>query len=204
MKYIFYLSTIFIALALGACSKSDQQENQEDFVSIYGGKPYKGTAKGERSANGTTNYRWEGEGRVALIEQTADSVSLVFMADFDEEGEINFKVRGRYDGQHFYTADQDDPSIYFEVSEERITSNITNDVQKMQFGGRLGREKADLTMRVEFLEASGIFPAGSELELRFETARDLATDDGDGSGCSMRLVPIWSPSGVTMGMVPDC
>jgi len=29
-------------------------------------------------------------------------------------------------------------------------------------------------------------------------------DVNDTEGCQMRLVPIWSPSGMTMGMVPDC
>lgn len=203
MKRIIKYACFFAALLLLGCGKDDHSDiNREDFVSLYGGKPFKGTAIGLLSEAGQTTYTWNGEGRIALIEATTDSVSLVFIADFDDEGEINFKVRGAYDGTQYSTGR--DQSSYFNVQDQQIDGLIINEDQRMTFQGKMEKEKATLNMRVEFLKETGSFPQGSLLDLTFETTREIVAGDEDGEGCQMRLVPIWSPSGVTMGMVPDC
>lgn len=84
MKNIINLSMVIFLLS--SCAKdSEEIKGQEDFVNMYGGKPFVGTAKGIRSQNGVTNYTWKGVGRVVLIEALADSVSVFFMADFGDE-----------------------------------------------------------------------------------------------------------------------
>lgn len=203
MKNTNCLWIIALIFCLG-CSKSEPTANEaQDFVALYGGKPFKGTAKGKRSQDGQVNYQWTGEANIVLMDKTADSVSLVLMADFGEEGAINFKVRGAYDGQRFFTSDPQQPAVFFEINDGRVNSNIKNDLQTMLFSGSMSPEKAFVQMEVAFLQASGIFPAGSVFDMQFDTTREGAGAD-DTEGCQTRLVPIWSPSGVTMGMVPDC
>ncbi|TDS11691.1 hypothetical protein [Sphingobacterium paludis] len=199
-----YLIRYFAAAAclITSCSKqADEPLDNTNFVSLYGSKPFKGEAKGQRSMNGQVDYNWAGDAHIALIEPTADSVSLVFLADFGDEGEINFKIRGAYRDQNFQ-AGENDPKSSFSISSNNLTGTIVNVSQTMDFNGRFEREKAIVTMRVQFLEEVGAFRKNAVLNLNFDTSRDMETDDGE--GCAMRLVPIWSPSGVTMGMVPDC
>lgn len=192
----------FMLLLTGCAKENNEQEANQNFNETFGGTPFKGTATGIRSQNGADDYTWKGEGRIALIEATADSVSMVFMADFGDLGEMNFKVRGKYD-RSTYRMDTTDPSIFFHIIDENISGAIKNKQQEMSFEGSLKKETASMTMRVNFKEENGPFPKGSSLKLTFDTRRTI--DDGDdGEGCKMRLVPIWSPSGVTMGMVPDC
>lgn len=74
----------------------------------------------------------------------------------------------------------------------------------MRFEGMMKKEQAKMTAQIYFKEASDPFPKGSTLSLSFDTNREVSDDDDDGSGCQMRLVPIWGPNGMTMGMVPDC
>ncbi|KGE16199.1 hypothetical protein [Sphingobacterium deserti] len=203
MKNNFLTLCIATALLLlTGCSKDgDGPSDNDDFVSLYGSKPFKGEAKGQRLLNGQVNYNWEGEARIALMEPTADSVSLLFLADFGDEGEINFKIRGAYNDGNF-RAGESDPNSMFAINGNTLTGTIVNSSQSMNFNGSFEREKASVAMRVEFLEEIGAFPKNAILNLTFETSRDMTTDNGE--GCEMRLVPIWSPSGVTMGMVPDC
>lgn len=203
MKTIHLSLVIACLLLLSGCTKDDDgQDANQNFNEVFGGKPYKGTAIGIRSQDGVENYTWNGEGRVALIEATADSVSIVFMADFGELGEMNFKVRGKYD-HSTYRMDTTDPNIFFRITDEKITGAIDNAQQEMAFEGTMKREMTTMRMRVSFKEANGPFPKGSALDLTFDTHR-RPDDNDNGEGCQMRLVPIWSPSGVTMGMVPDC
>lgn len=191
----------FLLLIL-SCSKDDSKAlGKEDFVSLFGGNSFKGTAKGVRSEDGQNTYNWDGVGRITLMEDTADSVSLVFLADFGKEGEINFKVRGTYKGPNYSWSVQDGSS-YFKVEQQRIDGLFVNAEQHMTFQGTMEQEKVQTHIRVEFLENNGVFPKGSVLDLNFDTAREIIDDDG--KGCQMRLVPIWGPSGMTMGMVPDC
>jgi hypothetical protein len=203
MKTIHITLLLVFFLLLTGCKKdTSEQDANQTFNETFGGKPFKGTATGIRSQNGADDYTWKGEGRVALIEATADSVSMVFMADFGDLGEMNFKVRGKYD-QSTYRMDTADPNIFFRIIDEKITGTLTNTQQEMSFQGTLRQETANMVMRVNFKEENGPFPKGSSLKLSFDTRRSIDNND-NGQGCQMRLVPIWSPSGVTMGMVPDC
>ncbi|MFD2970237.1 hypothetical protein [Sphingobacterium bambusae] len=202
IKTLSCVFAVLVLLALG-CTKDDSADDQSDnFVERYGGTPFNGNAKGIRLVNGQSNYEWTGDGRIVLMESTVDSVSMLFMADFGDEGEINFKVRGAYQDLNF-RAGADDPTQVFAVDDGRVSGKIVNQEQAIDFSGDLQRERASVHMRVEFLEATPVFPANSVLDLHFDTQRKVA-DGGDTDGCQMRLVPIWSPSGVTMGMVPDC
>lgn len=190
-------------ILLSACSKDNGgQDTNQNFNETFGGKPFKGTAKGVLLEDGVESYTWNGEGRVAFIEATADSVSIVFMADFGELGETNFKVRGKYDISS-YRMEPTDPNIFFRIIDGKITGAIDNAQQEMSFEGTMRRETTVMHMRVNFKEENGPFSKGSTLDLTFDTRRTI-DDNGDGGGCQMRLVPIWSPTGVTMGMVPDC
>lgn len=181
----------FMLLLTGCAKENNEQEANQNFNEIFGGTPFKGTATGIRSQNGANEYTWKGEGRIALIEATADSVSMVFMADFGDLGEMNFKVRGKYD-RTTYRMDTTDPSIFFRIIDENITGAIKNTQQEMSFEGSLKKETASMTMRVNFKAENGPFPSGSSLKLTFDTRRTIADDD-NGDGCEMRLVPIWSP-----------
>ena len=181
----------FILLLTGCAKENNEQEANQNFNEIFGGTPFKGTATGIRSQNGANDYTWKGEGRIALIEATADSVSMVFMADFGDLGEMNFKVRGKYDRSTYRMATTD-PSIFFRIIDENILGAIKNTQQEMSFEGSLKKETASMTMRVNFKAENGPFPSGSSLNLTFDTNRTI--EDGDNSeGCKMRLVPIWSP-----------
>lgn len=203
MKTIHLSLVIACLLLLSGCTKdNDGEDANQNFNEVFGGKPYKGTAKGVLFQNETPIYTWDGEGRIALIEATADSVSIVFMADFGNDDEMNIKLRGKLDGAA-YLMETTDPDNFFRIVDEKITGQINNAQQQMIFDGSLRRETAAMNMRVTFKEATDVFPAGSVLELTFDTRRTI-DDNDDGEGCQMRLVPIWSPSGVTMGMVPDC
>lgn len=189
----------FICLTI-ACSKNDQ-ENIDDntFANVYGGKPYKGSVVAVRLADGTETHRWDGEGRIVFIEPTADSVSMVMLADLGSVGEINLKLRGAQRGSAFFA---DNENIKFQIREEKITGNVSNAAQRMAFNGSLSPERSGLVVTVEFVAGQEGFPPGSKLEMTFDTSREADGDNGE--GCTMRMVPIWSPTGVTMGMVPDC
>mgnify|MGYP000872849668 CR=1 FL=1 len=203
MKTI-HLSLLMVSVVIiTSCTKDNNERGGiQNFNETFGGKPFKGTATGVRSQNGADDFTWNGEGQIALIEATADSVSMVFMANFGALGEMNFKVRGKYN-HSTYLMDTGDPSIFFHIIDEKITGATNNAQQEMIFQGTLRKETASIDIHVNFKEENGPFPKGSSLELTFDTRRTI--DDRDiGEGCQMRLVPIWSPSGVTMGMVPDC
>ncbi|MCL7987149.1 hypothetical protein M8998_04250 [Sphingobacterium sp. lm-10] len=202
MKKLFIILTL--GLLFAACAK-DNTESMEDrnFNKLFGGKPYIGTARGVRSQPGTADYTWNGEGRVAVIEASGDSVSVVFMADFADEGEINLKFRGKIDGSDLRLEAAGSTS-YFLITNEQIDGKIENASQSMVFDGILQRGKADMTLSVYFKQTDGAFPAGSTLNLQLNTSREIPNDEDNDAGCQMRLVPIWSPNGITMGMVPDC
>jgi len=199
-----FIGLLTLTLLLVGCTKEEDGEiTKEDFASVYGGKPFVGTAKGIQFQDGAEYYTWNGEGRLALIETTADSVSIVFMADFASEGEINFKVRGKFEGGRFHM-ETEDPQIFFRVADEKISGNLDNAAQDMSFEGTMKQEKVNMVMEVLFKEENGPFAKGSSLKLSFDASRQVTGDDEDGEGCKMRLVPIWGPNGMTMGMVPDC
>lgn len=202
MKKLFTI--IIVSLLFVGCSKDDSTPIADgDFDELYGGKPYKGTARGVRSQPGEADYTWNGEGRIAVIEATNDSVSVVFMADFDDQGEINLKFRGKIHGSDLRLEAAESES-YFVISQEKIDGKIENVAQSMLFDGIFQRGKADLAMSIYFKQTDGAFPAGSTLNLQLNTTREIPTENDDDSGCGVRVVPIWGPNGMTMGMVPDC
>lgn len=195
---------LVLSLVLVGCSKDgDEIAPKDNFSDLFGGKPFKGTAEGVRINEGDENYTWNGEGTVAVIEASGDSVSIVFMADFGEEGDINLKMRGKVEGSNFLMESEGSAS-FFRIVNEKITGDISNDAQEMNFEGTLREEQANMKVRVYFKETTGAFPKGSSLNLTFKTSREVSEDDDSGEGCQMRMVPIWGPNGMTMGMVPDC
>ena len=202
MKKLLILFTV--GLLLASCAKDDSENSgDQTFDKLFGGKPYVGTARGVRSQPGAADYTWNGEGRIAVIEASGDSVSVVFMADFDDQGEINLKFRGKIVGPDLRLEAAESES-YFVISNEQIDGKIENAAQRMAFDGIFQRGKANMDMTVYFKQADGAFPQGSTLNLTLNTSREIPAEGDDESGCKLRLVPIWSPSGVTMGMVPDC
>lgn len=202
MKKLF---TIFmVSLLFFGCSKDDSTPMADgNFDELFGGRPYKGTARGVRSQHGEADYTWNGEGRIAVIEASNDSVSVVFMADFDDQGEINLKFRGKIHGSDL-RLEAADSENYFVISQEKIDGKIENAAQSMSIDGVFQRGKADLIMSVYFKETDRAFPAGSTLNLQLNTSREIPTENDNDSGCGVRVVPIWGPNGMTMGMVPDC
>jgi len=202
------MKKLWMILAVGlfctGCSKDNSEPLDEgNFSQLFGGKPYRGTARGVRSQPNAEDYIWNGDGRIAVIEATNDSVSVVFMADFDNDGEINLKFRGKMDGADLRLEAADTES-YFVISQQKIDGKIENAAQNMSFDGILQRGKADLAMSVYFKKADGTFPAGSTLNLQLNTSREIPAENDNDSGCGVRVVPIWGPNGMTMGMVPDC
>jgi hypothetical protein len=198
MKKIVFL--IVAILSLG-CSKENDHSN-ESFTSLYGGAPYKGTVSGSVSIDGN-ELALSGKGSIALMEATKDSVSIVFLSDLDKLGEINIKVPGKFDGKSFYMEDEN-PNIYFKIIDQNIDGKSISDRQEMTFGGKLERERGQMKMIAVFKQETESFPKGTRLELNFDTKRDPSNSNGNPGGCGTRLVPVWSPNGVVMGMVPDC
>lgn len=202
MKKIVLL--IGCILFLGCTKENDENINRDNFTEEYGGKPFKGSVAQELTGEGFEDINWKGDGMITLIEASDDSISVVFLADFGNQSEINFKMRGKVDGLNFRFED-DGSASFFRIVNEKISGNSESAVQKMRFDGTMKKEHAKMTAQIYFKEANGPFPKGATLSLNFNTSREISNnDDGDVSGCQMRLVPIWSPSGVTMGMVPDC
>ncbi len=196
-QLVIYIFMLFIIM--GCSRKDENQPGDNNFADLYGGNPYKGSVTGIRSEGGNQTHRWEGDGRIVLIEPTADSVSLVVMADFRDIGEVNLKFRGAYNHNSFH-AESD--HITFQINNQKITGIIANTDQKMSFDGTLTTEQSKLIMTIEFIQGQEGFPPGSTLEVIFDTSRKISDDDE--GGCNMRMVPILGPSGMTMGMVPDC
>ena len=194
--------TLAIAMFMG-CDKSEQTQPDENrFGDRYGGAPYLGEARGELYVDGSLSYEWEGEGTVSVIEQTVDSVSLVFQADFGDEGEINLKIRGRDQSGNFLL---EEPTAVLRVIDGTISGRFENSAQTISFSGDASERYVFADVDVLFSEGTDVFPAGSTLKLAFHTAREVESDHpGGGNGCMLRLVPVWSPSGMTLGMVPDC
>ncbi|QNL51669.1 hypothetical protein H8S90_08890 [Olivibacter sp. SDN3] len=204
MKNVLYLVLLPVLLCYG-CNKDGnvEPEAREDFISTYGGDPFLGDATGRLTLNDEFLYRWKGDATIALLEAHDDSVSIVFRADFGEEGEMNFKLRGQQQGMDYLSGEE--PDDYFKVSENNISGQSRNASQYMTFDGRMAAGRVSMDMTVEFMEEMDHFPQGSILELSFSGRREVEQDDGSsGEGCQMKLVPIWSPNGMTMGMVPDC
>ena len=194
------------AMMFVSCSKSEKPQSTPDsFGSQYGGTPYRGDATGKLFTDGSLQYTWEGNATVSAIEQTADSVSLVFQADFGDEGEITLKIRGRDHNGSFLL---ENPNEVFRIVNNDIFGELENDSQMLSFSGDFRERHVFADVDVLFHEDTGVFPAGSTLKLAFRTTREIAVEDpgtsNGGNGCTLRLVPVWSPSGMTMSMVPDC
>ncbi|WP_433895863.1 hypothetical protein [Sphingobacterium mizutaii] len=199
MKKILLL--IVSILFLGCNKDDDPARGREDFNSLYGGIPYKGTVRGSIALEGD-KLDLSGDGTIALIEETKDSVSVVFLADIDDLGEINIKIRGRIDRESFYM-EKENSEIFFRITDNAINGKFFSEVQEMTFDGNLSRETVHMKMTAIFKQATDSFPKGTRLELDFDSSRKV-TENDDGTGCQMRMVPIWGPNGMTMGMVPDC
>ena len=200
------LTTIAVAFAIAVitgCSKNeDPQPTQSSFGDQFGGTPYLGDVTGKLFIDGSLQYTWEGNATVSAIEQTADSISLVFQADFGDEGVINLKIRGQDDNGNFLL---ESPGIVFRVVNNDIFGQFENEAQKLSFSGELHERDVTTDVDVLFNEDTEVFPAGSTLKLAFHATREIAVDDPNASnGCGMRLVPLWSPGGLTLGLVPDC
>lgn len=189
-------------LLLGWGKDDDPARKNEDFNSLYGGIPYKGTAQGGMSLEGSI-LGLSGDGTIALIEDAEDSVSIVFLADIDDLGEINIKIRGRFDRESFYM-EKENSDIFFRIMDQTINGKFISEAQEMSFDGNLRRDKGQMKMVAIFKQETESFPEGTRLELNFDTSREITENDDSGSGCQMRMVPIWGPNGMTMGMVPDC
>jgi len=199
-KIILFMVSI---LCLGCTKEDNQAQEGEDFNSLYGGIPYKGTVQGSISLDGGNELDLSGEGSIALIEDKQDSVSIVFLSDIEDLGEINIKIRGKFDQKSFYMGNEN-PDIYFKVVDQIINGKFVSEMQEMDFDGKLERELGQMKMIAIFKQETESFPKGTRLELDFDTRREVTENDDDGSGCQMRMVPIWGPNGMTMGMVPDC
>lgn len=199
MKALYSLILLLLTLLFASCSKdSDEHVEEHDFATLYGGNPYKGTVIGTRSISGNDTHRWEGDARIVVMEATGDSASVVVMADFADVGEINLKIRGAYHRSSFYAEGE---QVDFQINNQNIKGSIANQMQKIDLNGTLTSAHSDLVMVVEFLQGQDGFPPGSKLVMTFETSRNVNENT---AGCTMRVVPIWGPSGMTMGMVPDC
>lgn len=182
-KNIGFALMLFLLFAFVSCSKSEQENlGAEDFVSFYGGTPFKGNAKGVLSKDGQTIYEWNGDGRVAIIESTADSASIVFMADFGNQGEINFKMRGAYSGLDYRSSDQNRNPIFM-ISDHLISGEVINQEQQMIFQGSMEKYKTILNTQVQFMKATEPFPEGSVLNLTIDAERSVEEGDSDSDGC---------------------
>ncbi|MBD1431444.1 hypothetical protein H8B06_01290 [Sphingobacterium sp. DN00404] len=193
-----------VSILLLGCTKEDNPAREnEDFNSLYGGIPYKGTVQGRISLDEGNALDLSGDGSIALIEATSDSVSIVFLSDIDDLGEINIKIRGEFNSKSFHMG-KESSGIYFRVVDQIINGKFTSETQDMVFEGKLEKESGQMEMVAIFKEETESFPEGTRLELNFDTSRKITENDDDGPGCQMRMVPIWDPNGMTMGMVPDC
>lgn len=199
----FRLCCFLLLLMLAGCSKDDNSGSggKKNFIDAYGGSPFRGTSKGILVRNDNSSLTWNGKGTVVLTEAEADSVSMIFRADFGNAGSVNFKLRGQQQGMNYLSGDPN--ASHFRIADNKISGRVSNTSQEMTFEGNGAPGKVFMTMHVTFKEEMDGFPKGSVLTISFDTSRDLS-DENDGEGCQMRLVPIWSPSGMTMGMVPDC
>lgn len=97
----------------------------------------------------------------------------------------------------------ENPDGVLHVLDGTISGRIENTAQTIALSGDVDERYVSADIEVLFNQGTEVFPAGSILKLAFRTSREAADTD-DGNGCAMRLVPIWSPNGMTMGMVPDC
>lgn len=194
---------LLLSCLLQSCSKDNNNSSPDTFESLYGGRPFKGAANAILERDGLEQLTWNGNGLVSLIESSGDSLSIVFLSDFGNKSEINFKLRGKVE-RNYFTLNGNSSPPFFNIIDERITGNIAHDIQDICFEGIMHRGRAKLTAQIYFKKASDPFPKGSTLHLTLDTRREIEEDDDDETGCQMRLVPIWSPSGMTMGMVPDC
>lgn len=137
---------------------------------------------------GFEDMSWDGDGTITLIESSDDSVSVVFLADFENLGEVNFKMRGKVNGLNF-RLEEDESASFFRIVDEKISGNSESSAQEMRFDGKMQREQAKMTAQIYFKEASDPFPKGSTLRLNFDTKRKVSNNDtGDLPGCQMRLV----------------
>lgn len=197
-----FAAVLAIIVFMG-CSKSEKpQPAQSRFGDQFGGTPYLGDATGELFIDGSLRYTWEGNATVSAIEQTADSVSLVFQANFGDAGEINLKIRGRDHNGNFLL---ESPGAVLRIIEGDISGMFENAAQTISFSGDVRERYVFADVDVLFNESTDVFPSGSTLKLAFRTSREVeGGDPSGGDGCTMRLVPVWSPTGLTMGMVPDC
>ena len=195
-----------VTIGFMGCSKNEKSPPAPSgFGDQYDGTPYRGDATGKLFTDGSLQYTWEGNATVSAIEQTADSISLVFQADFGDEGEINLKIRGQDRDGNFLL---ENPDEVFRVIDNDIFGQFENDAQAVSFSGDFRERHVFADVDVLFHEDTDVFPAGSTLKLAFRATREIAVEDpgtsNGGNGCTLRLVPVWSPSGMTMGMVPDC
>ncbi len=188
-----------------ACQKNDSDDlSNQNFYGLYGGRPYRGAAKAVINAPTVDrDVVLDGDGRIALMDSSGDSVSIVFMADFGQQGEVNLKLRGKINGADFHMGDSDRQN-FFNVRGEAMDGKVINAIHEMAFSGKMRRDQTSMRCEVNFKEADGIFPKGSTLHLTFETSRKIPSSSDEGTGCQTRVVPIWGPNGMSMGIVPDC
>lgn len=203
MKKIKLICVLFLMLQ-GCAKDNDTTSSRNNFESLYGGKPFKGSAKVVLEREGFDKLTWNGDGLVALVESSSDSISIVFLADLGKNNEINLKLRGKVDGPNF-SFNGPNASTFFHIVDKAITGNLSNPAQEMRFEGTMNEQRTRLNAEIYFKQANDPFPQGAKLYLTLDTKRAVVVDgDDNGTGCDMRVVPIWSPTGITMGMVPDC
>src|SRR5690606_29765890 len=127
------LATVFTLATFISCHKNEKPDPaQRRFGDQFGGTPYRGDATGKLFIDGSLQHTWEGNATVSAIEQTADSLSIVFQADFGDEGAINLKIRGQDQNGKFLL---ESPGAVFQIIDSDIFGQFENEVQTLSFSG---------------------------------------------------------------------
>lgn|GEM_PF-801169 len=201
IKLSHFLYLIATILVMGGCSKDNSEgDGKDSFISAYDGTPFRGTSKG-MVVIGNSSRTWNGKSSIALTDIKADSASMVFRADFGDDATINFMLRGREQGMSLIS--DASATSNFRIADRNISGKVNNPSQEIVLEGTSSANKIFMTMKVTFKEETDGFPKGTVLTVSFDAERESGDGNG-GEGCQLRMVPIWGPNGMTMGMVPDC
>ncbi|TXK52143.1 hypothetical protein FVR03_01605 [Pontibacter qinzhouensis] len=188
-------------LLLLGCNRDE--EATETFIQKVDGEPYKGTASIQVNTGKGPGNTIEGTTSFQLMDVKGDSATIAITTKLPNNNTLNLKIKGKQDGQAWQSGEKE---LTFHVSAQGIISGETTTPQeKFKFDGSLSETNLVLKTHIVQLVQVDEFPAGTELMIMHNAQRELKQGgNGSSGGCNLVLRPISTPTGLVMGMVPEC
>ncbi|MFT2007887.1 hypothetical protein ACMA1I_04365 [Pontibacter sp. 13R65] len=188
-------------LLLLSCKKDYAAE--QTFIQKYNGEPYKGTAAVTINTGASPGNTVNGTSSAQLMEVRGDSATVVITTKLSNINSLNLKIKGKQDKEVWSSAEGE---LNLQISPQGIISGQTTTQQEQyDFEGSMTETNFILKMHVVQLKQIDNLPAGTQLTVTYNAQREKHENSSGGKGnCRTVVRPISTPTGVVMGMVPEC